>query len=64
MEVGNNSGGINEFYEFPDLPNKGELERDKVLGFKDVTGFKYNDFEKRGNELMIEIIKTFDSSYK
>lgn len=24
IEPGNNSGGINEFYAFPELPNKGE----------------------------------------
>jgi hypothetical protein len=34
------------------------------MGFKELTGFKYNDFEKRGSELMVEIIRSFDSSYK
>ena len=64
LEVGNNSAGIKDFYEFPSMPNKGELEREKVLGFKEKTGVSYNDLEKRGHELMVEIIKNFDNLYK
>lgn len=34
IDPANNSAGINQFYAFPELPNKGEAERDKVAGFK------------------------------
>jgi hypothetical protein len=62
--LGNNTGPIKDFYEFPLLPNKGELEKEKVLGFKQKTEINYCDFEKRGNDLMVEIIRSFDSSFK